>query len=828
MRIALRQFGGIAPAIDDQALAEEMATIARDCKLSSGKLVPLRENVAVQDLSATGHKSLYRWEYTEHKLTCGAAGNSTAANWVALDTPAFEISIDGTEYQIAPDFDGATDMDDIAEDIQDAIREQTEGLERVLWSTDRFIVYANGDVTSLAAPDDGDAADVSGASWMNGLAAAATLDNDEKESWLTWADHADIVRSSVAADQYSRIYWTGGGGVPQVKGYDAGQVKTYDVAIPKPDKVPIVEAVAPFEFSQWRAYIEKASDGTKVQADVTISDATRDGLDFSFAIQFGTSVRFLRNIEYRVVVEGYCTSLETPAWITCSEAQSFALQGGLQTSWVNYWMEATENSVHTTETYELEGDGNGSKCMLKPEIGMKVIQSADYYNPSDPTEILGMDVTWKAVCKVTLDGTFPQAVQQTFPRYLYAYVTEWGEEGPVSEPSTEITRKIGENVKVWMPVQLPDGGAARGIAKKRVYVTDGNGDWRFCKDVDLDDSDQTATANASLDGTDSDDDGVLTWEYGLDDVAQEALGEVLEPDVQGPDDDLAGLCRLSGGYFAAFKGREVWISLPYRPEAWPEGYRFTFHDKIVTIRPSGNELFVLTEKTPWLLSGSEPQYMTQTQIMHDDRALTARGTVQVRGVVLSPGPDGLSAFAGGSAQMATAGLLDAEAWADFDPDGILAAAQDGAYLGFLSASGFVFDLREGTGALTTTDDAGISAVFRDDEADTLYAIDADGWLTQWNAATGASREFVWRSKEFVLPKAVRWVAAKLRASEYGGKAKLRLYGDGLLRATYVPTDAKARKIPVHGRFHRWQLEVVASTTVYEAAVGTSMAEVPNG
>ena len=176
MHIAVRNFGGIAPAIDAQALADNMATVAQDCRLSSGKLVPLRENVAVQDLTATGHESLYRWEYAEHKLTCGTAGNSTAANWVALSSPKFKISIDGTEYEVAPAFAGATDMAGIAEDIQTALRAQTEGIERVLWSTNKFIVYANGTITALSAPDDAGAADISGASWMNGLAAAATLD----------------------------------------------------------------------------------------------------------------------------------------------------------------------------------------------------------------------------------------------------------------------------------------------------------------------------------------------------------------------------------------------------------------------------------------------------------------------------------------------------------------------------------------------------------------------------------------------------------------------------------------------------------------------------
>jgi hypothetical protein len=821
LHIALDRFGGIAPAVDPEALADHMAQTARNCRLSSGKLVPLRRNSVVSELGAVGHKGLYRWEYDEHKLTCGTAGSTTVSAWKALTNPGFKISIDGTEYSIAPTFSAATDMAGIAVAIQTKLREETEGIERVEWATNKFIFWCNGEVTALSAPDSG--ADISGASWLNGLVAAATLDNAAKESWLTWANDVDVVRSSVASDQYSRIYWTGDG-KPKVRGYDAGTTKTFDLAIPKPDRAPLVEAAPQLAFDDIKWYVETAGAAPSA-AGTSFSAWERDGRKITASATFSSS-SLVSGQEYRFVVKVHCTDCDGgPKWVYCNRVQSFAYNKVFNS--INYpmWEEDLANGTdHDDADTEIAKKDSGVR--VSPTMTVNTVwQKAQLLDPLSPEG--GYAITIKFNATITLEGSFSNN-DKAFPRYCYAYVTEWGEEGPVGEASGELVVEDGEVGKVWMPVQLPTGGADRGIVTKRVYQTDGAGDWRFVADVPVDDPSQSATINASVKGSAAADNGVLTWEYALAEKSYELLGEVLEPDVLPPDDALAGLCRLPGGYFAAFKGREVWISLAYRPEAWPEGYRFAFHDEIVAIKASGNELFVLTEKTPWLLSGSEPQYMTQTQIMHDERALAKRGVAQVRSLVLSPGPDGLSAFLGGGASVATKGLFDAPTWNGITPASLLAAGQDGAYVGFHSEGALLLDFGEGANTATTADDTGITALYRDDETDSLYAIDAAGDLVIWSPDNGTARSLVWRSREFVLPRPARWVVAQVRASAYGGAVRLRLYGDGLLRGTYVPTDGQARKIPVHGRCLRWSLEVESTATVYEIAAASSMAEVRNG
>jgi hypothetical protein len=61
-KIAWRQFGGEVPRLGPKKLSASHATLARDCKIYSGDLVPMRENTEVLDLGvvAGGVKTIYK------------------------------------------------------------------------------------------------------------------------------------------------------------------------------------------------------------------------------------------------------------------------------------------------------------------------------------------------------------------------------------------------------------------------------------------------------------------------------------------------------------------------------------------------------------------------------------------------------------------------------------------------------------------------------------------------------------------------------------------------------------------------------------------------
>ena len=79
--------------------------------------------------------------YTPAYLTSGASVFSTFNLWVGVSDGAFQISIDGAALDITGiDFSAVTDMDDVAETIQTAIRAETSALETCTWSGTALVI----------------------------------------------------------------------------------------------------------------------------------------------------------------------------------------------------------------------------------------------------------------------------------------------------------------------------------------------------------------------------------------------------------------------------------------------------------------------------------------------------------------------------------------------------------------------------------------------------------------------------------------------------------------------------------------------------------------
>lgn len=89
--------------------------------------------------------------YTPAFLTGGSNAQSNFALWEVVWDWSFRITIDWTAYNIdGIDFAGVTDMDDVADVIQAAIRAVTSGEEIVAWSVDHFIISSWSDLNNSA------------------------------------------------------------------------------------------------------------------------------------------------------------------------------------------------------------------------------------------------------------------------------------------------------------------------------------------------------------------------------------------------------------------------------------------------------------------------------------------------------------------------------------------------------------------------------------------------------------------------------------------------------------------------------------------------------
>lgn len=125
--------------------------------------------LGVERLEVRDVQSLYA------TLTCGTAGETVAGNWAALGDASVRVVCDRAVWDVTVDLAGAATMADVAALLQAGLRALTGGEETVTWSTDHFVVASYEAILPLAAVTPASGTDVSGASWMNGLEAAATV-----------------------------------------------------------------------------------------------------------------------------------------------------------------------------------------------------------------------------------------------------------------------------------------------------------------------------------------------------------------------------------------------------------------------------------------------------------------------------------------------------------------------------------------------------------------------------------------------------------------------------------------------------------------------------
>ncbi len=355
-----------------------------------------------------------------------------------------------------------------------------------------------------------------------------------------------------------------------------------------------------------------------------------------------------------------------------------------------------------------------------------------------------------------------------------------------------------------------------------------------------------------------------------DSTDNDALGEIIPSTfwIAPPDDDsstypngqMKGLTAIGNGIFAGFSGKRLCFSEPFLPHAWPVAYRVTLEDEIVGISMAGNVLFIGTKGTNYIAAGTDPQAMAIQKLEAAEPLLYKRSLVDMGGYCIYSGPDGLIGVENGQVTNLTQALISPDQW-----KGTYvvqsAGMHEGKYVGQYSASNqtpqaIIFDVSGDVNALTTVDtllntgSSTNSGFYTDPETNELYLINkpSSGNCTVESfddSSTSTKRTFVFKSKEFVLPKATSMNFVKVEADSYAGSGvTVKVFGDGteIFDATITasgsvfsatgsaPTSFSATQIqePIlrlpTGVHKVYQVEVTSANPVHEICIGESIDE----
>jgi hypothetical protein len=387
--------------------------------------------------------------------------------------------------------------------------------------------------------------------------------------------------------------------------------------------------------------------------------------------------------------------------------------------------------------------------------------------------------------------------------YVYTYVSDYGEEGPPSDPSTLIDIDPGELVNISTDA-APTGYT--NIAKKYIYRSStgtGATDYQFVAEIPV--------AITSYD----------------DFVKQSELGEILpSSDWEPPPADMKGLRVMANGIFVGFSDKDVCFSEPFMPHAWASTNYLPVDHKIVGLGAFGQSVAVLTESYPYIATGVDPQAMTLVKTSLQQACISKRSIVEAGDSVLYASPDGLVQIGLGGVQVLTSKILSQEQWQEYNPSSIHAYLHEGRYYGFYTkadgSKGLMIFTLNGADAIFTLGTETTTAGHVVPTADSLYIVDGSNIVKMDKDAV--KKSYKWSSKLFENPTPLNFSTAQVISQDYSPGVTLKVYADGSLVHTQTVTDSKPFRLPAGFIARDWYVTVEGKAKVSFVGLTQSVTE----
>lgn len=439
--------------------------------------------------------------------------------------------------------------------------------------------------------------------------------------------------------------------------------------------------------------------------------------------------------------------------------------------------------------------------------------------------------------------------------YIYTWVTEYGEEGAPSPPSTVAS---GYPNGTWtVTVTRPSNfeAAQRKLKYVNIYRTvtgsSGTATYFFVAQIAV---------------------GTTTY---ADSVVNVSSNNQLESLFwTPPPSDLKGFINLPNGMVAGFRNNEVWFCEPYRLHAWPAGYSVSVDYPIIGLGVIGQTLIACTAVSPYAISGVNPAAMAQSRIAVTEPCMSRGSIISTPQGVAYAAPEGLVLVTPGGATNLTREMITKDKWSTFLPlSNLRGALLNAAYYCWGSQQGRTFqqdafqtdafqddDVTGGfTGAFIDFQNSRVS--YNKLTTDT-YAVNTfnDVWTNEvfvlksgqlyW-LDTGEARphdSFVWRSKIFTLPnrknlEAMRvWfetfedsptlnpvrntnLVQTLAADQWG---LVRVYADGnLVMCRELRADGELMRLPSGFKAITYQVEIEARVRIISIELASAAKELLN-
>jgi hypothetical protein len=227
---------------------------------------------------------------------------------------------------------------------------------------------------------------------------------------------------------------------------------------------------------------------------------------------------------------------------------------------------------------------------------------------------------------------------------------------------------------------------------------------------------------------------------------------------------LQGLTVHPGGFLIGFTGRDLYMSEPYRPHAWPVEYILTAQTEIVGLAIYNNSVVVTTNAHPYVGEGITPISINLQKLDSIEPCLSRRSVVTTLTGVMYASVQGIISIGLGGLQLATRTLFTRQEWYEkYNPGGVKAVPYGLQYIAFdTPQTGFIFSPAEQLAPLTDIDRFNnVEGIQIDSYTGDVYLVRANR-VALWDPIDTIPYSYQWKSKVFDIPTPVNFGALQVK------------------------------------------------------------------
>tara|TARA_R110000868_G_scaffold2031_4_gene15901 strand:+ start:5648 stop:8035 length:2388 start_codon:yes stop_codon:yes gene_type:complete len=591
-----------------------------------------------------------------------------------------------------------------------------------------------------------------------------TPGNPLVNKWLSWTTDVDVAVTTSLNDEEQRIYFTGDG-VPKVTNYaqavtGAGPypVAAYDLGLPLPTTVPTT-SVASAPSVTVSTYARDAGNIATITTasahnlrtgnTATVSGFTSDiGKTFNLT---NVSVTVTDDFTFTYYSAGTTVAQTSDASGTAALAGTTAARSYVYT-WVTPWGEESIPSEATPLIYLKEGQvvtvGN---LPTAPPAGNNFISGIRLYR--------------------TVTGTSGTSYFRLRTIWFANTLTSLARTTNTVTAITNYHHNLIEGDKIKVSGVAFSGTPDATFDATGVVVSDVVDETTFTYTAAGTDKVATVPTAGTLywDIAEPESDDVRYYESStfVDDYSVSGLSLLIESlDADPPPADMQGLATAQNNILVGFVGNELCFSEPSKPWSWPVRYRLVFPHPIVAVSPLSGSILVMTNKFPYIVSGSNPSNMSTARIDAPYPCTSKRGVVNIGYGVVFPTYGGLGVYnPSAGIDVVTKLVHDWDTWdVSLDPTTIVAAFYAGKYFASHTAGSFIFERDDKIGGYFVDTPITFTAAYYDAPYNRFYYIgDDSGTLTEWDALGQPLQSMEWKSKVIVTKEFMNLGAARVVA-----------------------------------------------------------------